>query len=447
MRRPEDGAARRRRDGLAILQAAIAAVEPGPLVGGTLSLRGSELLAGDHRLPLSGASRIVMAGAGKATPAMAAAAEAVLGPRLTAGSINTKYGHRRELKTVHTVECGHPLPDAAGIAGTGRMLRLVDRLGPDDVLLCLFSGGGSALMPAPADGISLEEKVATTDALLRCGATIDELNAVRKHLSEVKGGQLARRAAPARVLSLMISDVIGDPLHTIASGPTCADPTTFEDCLRLIDRYRLRQELPESVLARFERGGGGHLPETPGAADPSVQSALNLVIGNNALAVSAAREEALRRGYHAFVLSTRIAGETRQVAGVHAAIAAEIALSGQPVPAPACVISGGETTVTLRGHGKGGRNQEFALAAALDLEGAEGITVMSAGTDGTDGPTDAAGAIADGTTVARAAAAGLPAAGHLERNDSHPLFEALDDLIVTGPTGTNVMDLRLILVR
>lgn len=446
MRRPEEVAARHRGDALAILRAAIAAVEPGELVGRALSLQGTGLVAGDHRLPLAHDSRIVVVGAGKATPAMAAAAEAVLGPRLTAGSINTKHGHRLSLATIRTVECGHPLPDDAGVEGTRRMLRLVDGLGPDDVVLCLFSGGGSALMPAPANGIRLEEKVAVTDALLRCGATIDELNAVRKHLSEVKGGQLARRAAPARVVSLMISDVIGDPVHTIASGPTCADPTTFEDCLRLVDRYRLRPALPASVVARFERGAAGHLPETPGAEDPSVQAALNLVIGNNSLALDAAREEAVHRGYRTLVLSTRIAGETREAAGFHAAIAAEIVLSGQPVPYPACLISGGETTVTLRGGGKGGRNQEFALAAALGLEGTTGITVMSAGTDGTDGPTDAAGAIADGTTLARAAAAGLSAGDHLERNDSYPFFEALGDLIVTGPTGTNVMDLRLMLV-
>ena len=445
MRRPEK-AADHRRDGLAILRAAIAAVEPGPLLRRVLTLQGSELVAGGHRLPLPGDCRVVVVGAGKATPAMASAVEAVLGPRLTAGAINTKYGHALDLKTIETVECGHPLPDAPGVAGTRRMLRLVDGLRPHDVVLCLLSGGGSALMPAPADGISLEEKVAATDAFLRCGATIDELNAVRKHLSAVKGGQLARRAAPARVVSLMISDVIGDPAHTIASGPTSADPTTFGDCLRLVDRYRLRDALPAAVVRRLERGAGGHLPETPEAGDPAVASALNLVAGNNALAVAAAREEALRLGYHTLVLSTTIAGETREVAGVHAAIGAEVARSGQPVAAPACVISGGETTVTLRGDGKGGRNQEFALAAALALEGAGGITVMSAGTDGTDGPTDAAGAVADGTTVARAAAAGLAAAGHLEGNDAYPLFAALGDLIVTGPTGTNVMDLRLVLV-
>ena len=446
MRRPGELAKHHRRDGQAILQAAIDAVEPGPLVARVLSLQCSELVAGGHRRPLSDRSRVVVVGAGKATPAMAAAVEAEFGTRLTAGVINTKYGHARTLKTIDTVECGHPLPDASGVAGTQRMLRLVDRLGPDDVVLCLFSGGGSALMPAPAEGISLEEKVAATDALMRCGATIDELNAVRKHLSAVKGGQLARRAAPARVVSLMISDVIGDPLHTIASGPTSADPTTFGDCLRLVDRYRLRDALPAAVVAHLERGAEGHLPETPDAGDPAVESALNLVVGNNALAVAAAREEAVRRGYRALVLSTTIAGETREVAGVHAAIAAEIARTGQPVGQPACVISGGETTVTLRGDGRGGRNQEFALAAAIALEGAGGITVLSAGTDGTDGPTDAAGAVADGTTVARAAAAGLQAPGHLDGNDAYPLFEALGDLIVTGPTGTNVMDLRLMLV-
>ena len=444
--RADSGAARRRQDGLAIFRAALDAVEPATLVRQALALEDDQLRIGAHSLALAPGARLFVVGAGKATPAMAAAAEEVLGERLTAGAINTKYDHAVPLHRIETVECGHPLPDAAGVAGSKRILQLVDGLRAEDVVLCLFSGGGSALMPAPAEGLSLEQKGATTDALLRCGATIDELNAIRKHLSAIKGGRLAQRAAPARVAALMVSDVIGDPPHTIASGPTAADPTTFADCLALLDRYQLRDLVPAAVVAHLERGGAGEIPETLKAGDPVLATVLNLVVGNNALALTAARDEAQRRGYQPLVLSSRIAGETREVAGVHTAIAAEVASSGQPLAAPACLISGGETTVTLVGNGKGGRNQEFALAAALQLQGTTHITVLSCGTDGTDGPTDAAGAIADGDTVTRAADLGLSAADHLQRNDAYPFFQALDDLVISGPTGTNVMDLRLLLV-
>lgn len=443
---PPVAQARHRADARAIFAAAVAAVDPAGLVRQALTLEGGDLGVGGHRFDLTDDARLVVVGAGKAAAAMAAAAEGVLGDRIAVGAINTKYGHGRPLQRIETVECAHPLPDEAGVGGSRRILELVAGLRPCDVVLCLFSGGGSALMPAPAEGITLEEKGRMTALLLACGATIDELNAVRKHLSRIKGGLLARRAAPARVASLLVSDVIGDPLHTIASGPTAADPTTFADGLRLLDRYDLRARAPAAVVERFERGAAGALPETPKPGDPALAAVVNRIVGSNAIALAAARDEARRRGYQPLVLSSRIAGDTRQVAGVHAAIAAEIAASGQPVAPPACVISGGETTVALRGDGRGGRNQEFALAAALALAGTTGITVFSAGTDGTDGPTDAAGAVADGNTVERAAARGLSAAQMLERNDSYPFFEGLGDLVLTGPTGTNVMDLRLLLV-
>lgn len=443
---PEARRARHRQDALAIFRAAVAAVDPTHLVRQSLSVEGGQLRAVDQLLALGPAGRLVVVGAGKATPAMAAAAEEVLGPRIHGGIINTKYGHAVALARIDTVECGHPLPDEAGVVGARRIRERLVGLGPQDLVLCLFSGGGSALMPAPAAGITLQDKVETTRALLECGATIDELNAIRKHLSCLKGGQLARSAWPARVVALAISDVIGDPLHTIASGPTVADPTTFDQCLQLLDRYRLRQRVPGPVVERFAAGAAGRCPETPKPGDPTLEVVVNRVIGNNSLALSAARDEAARLGYRPLVLSSRIAGETRQVAAVHAAIAAEALASGQPVAAPACLISGGETTVEVRGPGKGGRNQEFALAAALHLQGAEGITAFSCGTDGTDGPTDAAGAMADGDTVARAAGLGLSAAEHLARNDSYELFRRLGDLVITGPTGTNVMDLRLMLV-
>jgi hydroxypyruvate reductase len=301
-------------------------------------------------------------------------------------------------------------------------------------------------MPAPAEGLSLEDKQATTQALLACGAPIEEINAFRKHLSRVKGGQLARLASPARVVSLLISDVIGDRLDTIASGPTHPDATTFAECLALVEHYQLGRKLPAAVLGHLKAGAAGALPETPKVGDSCFARTRNGVVGSNLLAIEAAQEEARSLGYQTLVLSARIAGETREVAGVHAAIAQEICATGQPLAPPTCLISGGETTVTLQGKGKGGRNQEFALAAALHLEGWERITCLCGGTDGSDGPTDAAGALADGDTVQRARQLGLAAAAHLRENNSYPFFAALGDLLLTGPTGTNVMDLRLFLV-
>lgn len=439
-------AIRRRQDGLAIFNAAVAAVDPAALVGDTLHLDGERLVVGPHVVPLSPHGRIIVVGAGKATPAMAVAAEAALGDRIHSGSINTKYEHSLPLRCIHTCECAHPIPDQAGVDGAERMLRHIDALTEDDVVLCLLSGGGSALMPAPAPGLTLQDKGRTTAALLACGAAIGEINAIRKHLSCVKGGWLVRRAMPARVISLMMSDVIGDAVDTIASGPTAPDPTTFSDCLDIVDIHGIRGEVPDAVLRRLEAGAGGEVSETPKTGDPAFDRTLNLVVGNNALALSAARHEARRRGYDPLVLSSRIAGETRHVAAMHAAIAREVAATGQPLKPPACLISGGETTVTLKGDGRGGRNQEFALAAAIDLDGCDHITALSCGTDGTDGPTDAAGAIADGSTVTRAAALGLRAGEHLARNDSYGFFHALDDLVICGPTGTNVMDLRLLLI-
>lgn len=436
----------RRAHALQIFRAALQAADPGQCLRRALALEGDGFRILDQHYPLKEISRLVVLGAGKATPAMAAAAEEILGERLSGGAINTKYGHALPLTRIITTECGHPLPDQAGVEGTECMLGLLEGLGPDDLVLCLFSGGGSALMPAPAAGLSLAHKQATTQALLACGAPIEEINTFRKHLSKVKGGQLARLASPARVVSLLISDVIGDRLDTIASGPTHPDTTTFAQCLALVERYQLATQLPAAVCRHLEAGAAGALPETPKPGDPCFAHTRTGVVGSNLLAIEAAQEEARALGYQALVLSSRIAGETREVAGVHAAIAQEVCATGRPLAPPACIISGGETTVTLRGKGKGGRNQEFALAAALLLDGWERITCLCGGTDGTDGPTDAAGALADGSTLERARQLGLSAAASLRENDAYPFFQALDDLLITGPTGTNVMDLRLLLV-
>ena len=310
----------------------------------------------------------------------------------------------------------------------------------------MISGGGSALLVAPAEGITLEEKQATTSELLACGASIEEINTVRKHLSRVKGGQLARACWPATVVTLILSDVVGDPLDVIASGPTVPDSSTFGECLEIVSRYELAGRLPASVMERIEAGAKGDLPETPKEGEKIFEGVQNEIVGNSLSAVLAAGRKAEALGYTPLILSTRIEGETREVAHVHAAIFREVLATGFPLAPPACILSGGETTVTLKGKGKGGRNQEFSLAVAMHIQGEDRIFFLSGGTDGTDGPTDAAGAFADGTTVERARAMNLEAGRTLDENDSYPFFDALGDLLITGPTNTNVMDLRVCLI-
>jgi hydroxypyruvate reductase len=435
-----------RADALEIFRAGIAAVEPARAVRSHQRFEGDILVAGENRLPLGPGGRIFVVGMGKAAAPMAAAVEEMSGERIARGVVVTKYGHRQPLRRVELLEAGHPLPDEGGLAAARAVEEVLAEAGEDDLVIALISGGGSALLPAPAEEITLAAKAAVTRLLQEAGADIGELNTVRKHLSRLKGGGLARLAAPARLLSLILSDVVGDPLDVIASGPTVADPTTFAEALAVLARYHLLDRVPPAILDHLRRGEAGEIPETPKPGAPFFDRTVNLLVGSNAIAVFAAAEQAKKLGYRTLVLSTTITGETRPVAAVHAALAREIVASGNPLAPPACLISGGETTVTVRGDGKGGRNQEFALAAALEIAGLPGTLVLSAGTDGTDGPTDAAGAFADGATTARAAAMGLPPSRHLENNDAYPFFATLGDLLVTGPTRTNVMDLRIILV-
>lgn len=429
-----------------ILTAGIDAVRPDEAVERAMHLDGRTLVVGDGRYDLDAYDRVIVVGFGKASASMAKAVEQVLAGFDVTGLVVVKYGHLAELEKIKVVEAAHPTPDENGHEGAKQITALLADAGETDFVLCLISGGGSALMPLPAVGITLDDKKRTTDLLLECGARIVEINAVRKHISGIKGGQLARLAHPATVVSLMLSDVVGDPLDAIASGPTVPDPTTFDDCLEIIDRYKIRNRCPSSVLGHLRGGASGRIDETPKPGDSIFEGTRNLVIGSNAVAVKAAEQVARSLGYNTIVLSTLIEGETRDVAGVHTAIAREVIASGRPVQVPACLISGGETTVTIKGSGKGGRNQEFVLAAAVDIAGIDGIVALSAGTDGTDGPTDAAGALADGHTLARASDAGLDAMTYLEGNDAYPFFDALGDLIKTGPTNTNVMDLRVVLV-
>jgi hydroxypyruvate reductase len=422
---------RLRKQALSIFKAALKAADPGRAV--------ARQLARENLAPYRD---IYVVGAGKAGAAMARAAERVLGRRITGGLVNVKYGHVAPLRRIELHECGHPLPDRSGVEGARRIAQIAAGAGADDLLLCLISGGASALLPLPADPITLDEKQETTKLLLACGADIHEFNAVRKHLSRIKGGQLARLAHPATVVSLLLSDVIGDDLDVIGSGPTAPDASTFARARAILEKYGIFDRVPAAVRERIARGACGEIPETPKQGDPVFQRVRNIVVGSNRAAVDAAVARARELGFRTLVLSTFVEGETREIARMHAAIAKEIVTSGRPLKPPACVITGGETTVTLRGGGLGGRNQEFALSAAIDIAGLRNVVVLSGGTDGTDGPTDAAGAIADGNTLAR----NPRAAEFLARNDSYHYFEGLGDLIVTGPTHTNVADVRLVLV-
>jgi glycerate 2-kinase len=436
-----------RRDAKKIFLHAVHAVDPQSILSSHVSLRNNILRIGDRKYPLSQVERIFVAGTGKASAAMAVNLEKILGTRITQGLINVKYGHSQKLKRIRIREAGHPLPDENGLEGAREMVAMLSHLTPKDLVLFLISGGGSALLPLPVEGITLAEKQATTQELLSCGANIQEINTLRKHLSRIKGGKMTRMVFPAPLVTLILSDVIGDPLDAIASGPTVPDPTTYEDCARILSRYELWGKIPPSVAGHIREGLEGKKEETVKEGESALAGVYNLVVGNNLLAMRAAQKAAQALGYRTLLLSSLVEGETREVAKVHAAIAKEILLSGNPIPPPACILSGGETTVTLKGKGKGGRSQEFALAAALKIAGWEEILMMSAGTDGTDGPTDAAGAFADGKTLTRAKTMGLDPWSFLKENDSYHFFEKLGDLILTGPTGTNVMDLRILLVK
>lgn len=435
-----------RRHAVDIFNAGLEPVMPDVAVKRFCSLDGSCFSVGDRKYDLSLYQHVYVVGAGKASAAMAAAVEDILGHRVSGGSINVKYGHTCSLKHVGQIEAGHPVPDDRGEAGAYAIRKLLAGAGEQDLVLCLLSGGGSALLPLPDEGLTLADKQATIRVLLACGATIHEINTLRKHTSRIKGGWLARVAHPATVVSLIISDVVGDDLDIIASGPTVPDPGTFEDCMTIVRKYTIEERLPPLVLQCFAQGAVGEREETPKPGDPVFEKVQNLIVAGNREALSAAKAKAESLGYTTLVLSAMFEGETRDVARFHASIAREVAASGHPIPAPACILSGGETTVTLSGTGLGGRNQEFVLACVPLLEGSDNIVLMSAGTDGTDGPTDAAGAIMDGMTGERASQMGLDAVVYLENNDAYHYFDQLGDLFKTGPTQTNVMDLRIMLI-
>ncbi|GJQ58956.1 MAG: glycerate kinase [Candidatus Scalindua sp. AMX11] len=435
-----------RQDAIDIFNAGLRAADPKEAVKRHMQRNGHTLMVNEKRYDLRQFDNIYVVGGGKAGASMGMAVEEIFGDLITEGFVTVKYGYRAKLKKIRIHESDHPVPDEAGRRGAEEIVKLAGSAKENDLLLCLISGGGSALLPLPVQGISLSEKQEVTKKLLACGASINEINAVRKHISKIKGGQLARFSYPATLITLILSDVIGNYLDVIASGPTVPDSSTFGDVKEILKRYKIWNEIPDTVKFCVEKGIRGEMPETPKAGEEVFSKSQNVVVGSNIQAVLATETKAREFGYHTMVLSSFIEGETKDVARVHAAIAKEILHSENPVSPPACIISGGETTVTIRGKGKGGRNQEFCLAAAIDIAGLNSVAILSGGTDGTDGPTDAAGALCDGKTVERAKEKKMNIQSYLSDNNSYAFFKNLDDLLITGPTNTNVMDLRLVLV-
>jgi len=451
------------RDLESIFRAGVERVNPGELIRACLRLEGEQLTvrseSASFTIDLAAFERIVVLGAGKASAAMAAGLEQVLGERISEGVVVVKYGHTEVLKRIRLIEAGHPVPDEQGVRGGEAVAALAGKADEKTLVVNLISGGGSAILPAPFQGqgsagrltLSLEDKRAATRVLLACGATIQEFNCIRKHISALKGGRLAELLYPARSLNLILSDVVGDRLDTIASGLTVADETTFGQALAIVGKYGIEAKLPAAVVDLLRRGAAGEFPETPKAGDPVLAAVTNVLLGTNYTALSAAARRAEELGYAPVVLSSRVVGEAREVAKVLAAIALDMKNLELLAKKPACLLCGGETTVTLRGEGLGGRNQELALAflqefAAADAAAAEGIFFLSAATDGNDGPTDAAGAFASADILEQACRQELSVPGYLETNDSYHFYEAVGGLLKTGPTNTNVCDLQICLI-
>ena len=440
-----------KRTAKAIFSKALSAVDPSKILKERIRIERDRLsikMQGDSEkiFDLKAFHKIVLVGTGKASSSMARAIEELFGDRMTKGVITTKYGHLLPLKQTQIIEAGHPIPDRKGYEGARKIQRLLKESGPNDLVIFLLSGGGSALLPFPADGIELKEKQEVTQLLLDSGADIKEINTVRKHISWMKGGWVAKWAYPSTVIALILSDVVGDQLDVIGSGPTVPDPSTFEEAWEILKKYGLLNEIAPSIRKHLQSGQEGKVEETPKPGEVAFEKVSNILIGSNILALREAKKEAESLGFNTLILSSSIEGETREASRFHTAVAKEVISSGNPIPRPACILSGGETTVTIKGKGLGGRNQEFVLAGALEISGVEKVVLLSGGTDGTDGPTDASGALADHTTVRRAKTMGLNPKAHLENNDAYPFFQKLGDLLITGPTHTNVMDVRIILV-
>jgi glycerate-2-kinase len=431
---------------LGSLEAALSAVDPKQIIKSKVALKDCTLEVDDCSFDVRQFKNIYVIGGGKASGSMAEALEQVLDSRITDGLVNVLHESRNKTEIIKLHGANHPIPDEAGVEGTRRMLEIAEGATADDLIICLISGGGSSLMPLPRGDVMLADKRQITDALLKSGATINEVNTVRKHISDFKGGWLAKKAYPATILNLILSDVMGDPLDFIASGPTVPDSTTFGEAVGVLKKYDLWSKAPSSIRKLLSDGQKGLVPETPKRGDDAFKKVYNVVVGNNRFATQAACGGLKSAGLSTLMLTAMLEGEARQVGTVLASVAREVSISGNPVPRPAGIVAGGETTVYVVGKGMGGRNQEIALAAAMKLGGLDGVVVASLSTDGVDGPTDAAGAVVDGQSIAKAQGNGLAPEKFLTDNDSYHFFSRLGDLIFTGPTGTNVNDVSVVVI-
>lgn len=434
-----------------IFRAALKSVDPYKAVYGSLAVKGAVLsLDGKRRekclYDLTRYKRILVLGAGKAAVSMAAACEQIFKNRIGGGLVITKYGHSEPLRYITAIEAGHPLPDTAGLCGAQKIVTLLKETRLDDLVIFLTSGGCSALLPLPVPLITLSEKKKLTNLLLKSGATIHEINAVRKHISMIKGGNLAKLAYPSTVINLILSDVVGDDLDVIGSGPFVPDSSTFQDAWKVLEKYNLKFRLPENIIKHLRAGLEGEVQETPKPGQSCFRKVYNRIIGSNLSALKAADIKAKSLGFKTLILSSQLQGEARELARFYAAIAKEIFRSGHPSSPPLCILAGGEPTVTVKGKGLGGRNTELALALAIEIQKLNGITFLSGGTDGTDGPTDAAGAIVSGSAYRKALKKGLKPENYLAHNDSYTFFKETGELLITGPTRTNVMDIHIMLI-
>jgi len=435
-----------------ILDSALEAVDPYKGILRTVHIDRSHLIIAEQAYNLKEIRRVVIVGVGKAAFPMAVAMEEILGDRLEIGIILTKDGYaapasglvRRKLYQTRVLEAGHPIPDARGVAAAQEIIKLLQTLENDDLVIFMISGGGSALLNSPVPGVNLADLQQFTGLMLRAGATINQINTLRKHLDLAKGGGLARQASPARMATLVLSDVIGDPLDVIASGPTVPDNTTFQDAWSIIEQFNLEDEIPASICSYLDKGRRGEVPETLKSGDPVFNRTQQVIIASNSQAVSAAAIQARKYGLDVLLLTSFLQGEAREVGRMMAAIARQIQATGEPVKRPACVIAGGETTVTVRGAGKGGRNQELALGSLQEMARLPRTMLVALATDGSDGPTEAAGAVVTGDSLDRGLTLGLDPRKFLDRNDAYLFFDRLGDLIRSGPTQTNVNDLTIL---
>ncbi len=429
-----------------IFMAGVRSVLPEKLITGIMKIDGSVLEINENKIPLDNIKNIYVIGAGKASAAMGHYVESILGDRITGGHIVVKYGYSCKLKKIKVTEAGHPIPDSNGFKATEEIIKLSSQASENDLVICLISGGGSALLADLPEGLLPEELYIVNNLLIRCGASINEINCVRKHLSLVKGGQLTRIVRPAQLATLILSDVTGNPLEVIASGPTVPDPSTFSDALKVIDDYNLTADITSGVLNYLKDGSNGIHPETPKPGDPLFSGTLSILAGTNQIALKAAKAQAVNMGFKTYIIDTELHGDVENVS--ESVISTAISFkNNNDIQKPVCLLYGGETTVRINGNGKGGRNQHLALLAAMRLKNLPGFTLLSAGTDGTDGPTDYAGAVVDSETVRKAISLNEDPENYLYEFNSYNFFKRCGGQIITGPTYTNVMDIVVILVE